>query len=90
MSQASIINLLSELEKWLRNKLHNVRCPACGHIIVSNYPPQWVNEHLPHITVGEEEISVSYRCKKGGLIEICRVPRTVEEKFSGNTTRIFE
>jgi len=89
MTQASIISLLSKLEEWPRDKLDNVRCPICGHIIVSGYPTQWVNEHLPYIAVGEE-IIIGYRCKKGGIIEICRFSKTFGEKFSGVSTRIFE
>jgi len=81
------LDLIDEVETWLRNKLENTNCVICGfQVVLFGW---WSNNHSPYIEVSGDEIVAGYRCREDpdNPVIVFRISRS---RSGRGRTRVYE
>jgi len=81
------LDLIDEVETWLRKKLEGTYCIICGRLVVMF--GVWEKHHSPYIEVSGEEIVAGYRCGEvpDNPVIVFRISRLRSDR---GRTRVYE
>jgi hypothetical protein len=86
------LDLIDEVEIFLKKKLDGIRCIRCGGVIVEynfTFDYSWNADHSPYIEVSGEEIVAGYRCREDpdNPVIVFRISRSRSDR---GRTRVYE